>query len=107
MSWVKRLKLTDLWPNYKDASPDGLCSARWRFCVSALNLFPKAMLKSSHSKRCRDCRASPNRARRLECGAFTAAFFRIGRCVASTFARYGGTSRARRLWLADPRRAEE
>ena len=32
------------------------------------------MLKPSHSKRCRDCRAFPNRAKRLECGAFTAAF---------------------------------
>ena len=56
--------------------PDGPFSAPWRFCVSALNLFPKAMLKPSHSKRCRDCRAPPNRAKRLECGAFTAAFAR-------------------------------
>ena len=31
-------------------------------------------LKPPHSKRDRDCRASPNRAKRLDCGVFTAAF---------------------------------
>ena len=37
------------------------------------------MLKPPHSKRWRDCHASPNLAKRLECGAFTAAFARAAR----------------------------
>jgi hypothetical protein len=34
----------------------------------------KAVLKPPHSRRWRDHRASPHRAKRLDCGAFTAAF---------------------------------
>ncbi len=34
----------------------------------------KAVLKPPQSKRCRDIPASLNRAKRLDCGAFTAAF---------------------------------
>jgi hypothetical protein len=36
----------------------------------------KAVLKPPHSKRWRDCQASSDLAKRLECGAFTAAFVR-------------------------------
>jgi hypothetical protein len=39
----------------------------------ALSSVTKAMLKSSHSRRSRDCLASLHIAKRLECGAFTAA----------------------------------
>ena len=35
---------------------------------------PKAVLKPPHSGRWRDCRTSPNLAKRLDCGVFTAAF---------------------------------
>jgi hypothetical protein len=35
---------------------------------------PNAGLKSPHSTRCRACRTSSNFAKRLDCGAFTAAF---------------------------------
>jgi ABC-type Fe3+ transport system permease subunit/DNA-binding beta-propeller fold protein YncE len=43
--------------------------------VSVLSLIraPKAVLKAPHSKRCRDGHASPDRAKRLECGGFGAA----------------------------------
>jgi hypothetical protein len=37
----------------------------------------KAVLKSPHSKRWRDCGAASGFAKRLECGAFTAAFWRM------------------------------
>jgi hypothetical protein len=34
----------------------------------------KAVLKPPHSRRWRECQTHSNRAKRLECGAFTAAF---------------------------------
>jgi hypothetical protein len=39
----------------------------------------KAVLKSPHSRRYRDCQAVLNFAKRLECGVFTAAFARTTR----------------------------
>jgi len=53
-----------------------------------MNPLPKAVLKPPQSKRYRDHPASPNFAKRLDCGTFTAAFagglFRSGwqRCGA-------------------------
>jgi C1A family cysteine protease len=38
----------------------------------------KAVLKTPQSKRWRECQVLPNRAKRLDCGAFTAAFGRAG-----------------------------
>ena len=36
----------------------------------------RAALKRPQSKRCRDCRTLANRAKRMDCGVFTAAFSR-------------------------------
>ena len=40
-----------------------------------VNLESKAVLKPPQSKRYRDCRELSNLAKRLDCGAFTAAFY--------------------------------
>jgi len=45
-----------------------------RHCAFALNPSTKAVLKPPHSKRWRNELAPANFAKRLECGAFTAAF---------------------------------
>ena len=60
------------------ASPLALAPAR--HAMEPANIFKpaKAVLKPPHSKRWRDCQAASKPAKRLERGAFTAAFVRAG-----------------------------
>jgi len=49
-------------------------TCRARPLIQATPCVPKAVLKTHAVQTLRECHASPNRAERLECGAFTAAF---------------------------------
>jgi hypothetical protein len=48
-----------------------------------MNLWTKTVLKPPYSKRWRDCRGTADFAKRLECGAFTAAFGQPRRLIGS------------------------
>ena len=64
------------WPFLEAVSPVAVRQDPCGFLFTASPPLPKAVLKPPHSKRCRAGPAPSTFAKRLDCGAFTAAFSR-------------------------------
>jgi hypothetical protein len=61
----------------------------------------RAVLKPPQSRRWRDCRASPNLAKRLDCGAFTAALRTDSKSqLVSFYSIFFNASRSQRVYFS-------